>query len=327
MTLATETTITCPLVFACDGGYAMPLATTLRSITETNRRSWPLDIYVLSHGFSEHTKERVVDSLPKGSCSIRWVPVDLTPFAAFSTIRHISSATYARLLLPAILPDRIARALYLDADILVLDDLGPIWEVDLGDAVVGSVVDERLDNQVKLGNTSLGGLPLPRVRDYFNAGVLLVDLARWRTERIPEKALEYLQSFPHSVYSDQDALNVACDGVWKRLDPRWNYYQIDLEKSISDLSAAERPGIIHFHGCHKPWDPTSLNLNAKFYNDFRSRTLFARTAGETLRHTPIVIWTRLKRILKRFVIVRHLRDRRQRLPPAESRDARRRMSA
>jgi lipopolysaccharide biosynthesis glycosyltransferase len=188
----------------------------------------------------------------------------------------------------------------------VLDDLGPIWDLDLDGGVLGAVLDERLDTYIKMGESSLAGPPLPRVRDYFNAGVLLIDLAKWREKRIPENALEYLEQCPHSVYMDQDALNAACDGLWKKLDPRWNYYQIDLEKPVSDLTAAERPGIFHFHGCLKPWDPSALNLNAEFYDSFRTRTLFARTPAEKLRHVPIVIWSRFKKLLKRSVTVRHI---------------------
>jgi lipopolysaccharide biosynthesis glycosyltransferase len=284
----------------------MPLATTLLSVTEANRRAWPLQIYVLSCDFSQTIKGKIIDSLPKGSCSIDWVSVDVTAFAGFSTIRHISSATYARFLITNRLPKEISKVLYLDADILVLDDLGSLCETDLGAAVVGAVVDERVTGHIKRGNTSLRGMPLPCVQDYFNAGVLLIDLAKWRAERISQRAIEYLELYPDSAFSDQDALNVACDGRWKRLDPRWNYFQIDLKKSISDLSDQQRPGIIHFQGWSKPWDPSSLNFNARFYDSFRCRTLFARTLGEMWRQVPIVIWARLKSILRRSSTVRHL---------------------
>jgi lipopolysaccharide biosynthesis glycosyltransferase len=319
--------VSCPLVFACDPDYAMPLATTLLSVAEANRRAWPLQIFILSCNFSDNMKAKIIDSLPKGSCSIDWIPVDLTVFAGFSTLRHISSTTYARLLITNILPKEISRVLYLDADILVLDDLSSVCGMALDDAVLGAVVDERVSTHIRMGNTSLKGMSLPCVQDYFNAGVLLIDLAKWRTSRIPEKALEYLELYPHSAFSDQDALNFACDGVWKKLDPRWNYYQIDLKKPVSDLSAEQRPGIIHFQGCFKPWDPRALNFNAEFYDSFRSRTFFARTPGERWRHVPIVIWSRLKNTLRRSVTVRRVWNRLQWLQQRDGRNTARRLSA
>jgi lipopolysaccharide biosynthesis glycosyltransferase len=305
----------------------MPLATTLLSVTEANCRAWPLQIYILSCGFSRKMKAKITDSLPKGSCSIEWVEVDLTAFAGFSTLRHISSTTYARLLITNSLPEEIARALYLDADLLVLDDLGPICGVDLDGAVVGAVVDERVTTHIKMGNTSHAGMPLPCVHDYFNAGVLLIDLTKWRTRRIPQKAMEYLEQYPHSAFSDQDALNFACDGLWKKMDPRWNYYQIDLESPVSDLSDEQRPGIIHFHGGCKPWDPRSLNFNAKFYDSFRSRTLFARTLGERWKYVPIVIWAHLKSVLRRSRGVRYVWDQLKWLQSRDGSNSARRLSA
>jgi lipopolysaccharide biosynthesis glycosyltransferase len=262
-----------------------------------------LEVYILSGGFSDDTKRKITGSLPKESSLIHWVPLDLTPFSRFSTLRHISVTTYARLLISSILPENVTRVLYLDADLLVLDDLAPICNLDLDGAVLGAIVDDRLDKYIKMGNTSLHGGPLPSVRAYFNAGVLLIDLAKWRSERIDERAMQYLERCPNSVYSDQDALNFACDGLWKKVDPRWNYYQIDLNGPIWDLSAEQCPGIIHFQGGLKPWDPKSLNFNAEFYDDFRSRTLFATTRWERLRNIPVVIWSHLKKSLKQSATV------------------------
>ncbi len=110
--------------------------------------------------------------------------------------------------------------MYLDADILVLDDLESLWETDLEGAVVGAVLD-GLDPKLKHGDP--GFEEVPRVQDYFNSGVLLIDLGRWREERISERALELLINHPQSLFSDQDALNIVCDGRWKKLDPRWNF--------------------------------------------------------------------------------------------------------
>ncbi|MGC1314985.1 MAG: glycosyltransferase family 8 protein [Candidatus Acidiferrum sp.] len=312
------------MVLACDGGYAMPLATTLRSIAEANRSWWPLEVYILSDGFSEVTKKKVEDSLPKGSCSIEWLPVDLTPFAGFSTIKHISTATYARLLIPRMLPDNIHLALYLDSDILVLHDLARVRELDLGGAALGAILDVRLDRHIKTSEASIADLP--RVRDYFNAAVLLIDVTRWRAERICEKALEYLEQNPHSPYSDQDALNVACDGLWKKMDAWWNCYQIDLEKPLSELSPAGRPGIVHFHGNLKPWDAKSLNVNAGFYDRFRARTLFARTPAEKLRDAPFLIWSRIKRVLKRSSLLSSLHNHLRPRQSPDGPDAGRRLS-
>jgi lipopolysaccharide biosynthesis glycosyltransferase len=278
----------------------MPLATTLRSIVEANRSSQPLEVYVLWHGLSETARGKICDSLPRGSASIRWLAVDLTPFRNLSTSPYISKMTYARLLIPNMLTDSVSKVLYLDTDVLVCDDLGPLWETDLEGAVVGAILD-GLDQQIKGGKPGVESVP--RVRDYFNAGVLLIDLDRWRTEGISEKALEYLGKHPRSPFSDQDALNVACDGHWKQLDPRWNF-QCHHKTELSATGPEQRPGIVHFVTSLKPWDASALSMNATFYDGFRCRTCFARTTQERIRDVFLGVWAHSKGMCKRHPFVR-----------------------
>jgi lipopolysaccharide biosynthesis glycosyltransferase len=288
----------CPIVLACDEAYAMPLATTLRSIVDSNPGNWPLDFHVFSDGILQKTRDKILDSLPDGSAEIRWIEVDLKPFLGFSTIPHISKITYARLLIPTVFPDTVPRVLFLDADILVLSELSKLWTTDIKGAVIGAVQD-LLDPLIKLSRPGLE--KLPRVRSYFNAGVLLIDLVQWRKEQISEKGLEYLSKNPLSPFSDQDALNYACDGLWKRLDDRWNY-QRHLEVEISKINETDSPAIVHFVSSAKPWKASIPNMNADFYDSFRSRTLFARNPVDKLKDILIVNLVRLKNHLIQYEI-------------------------
>lgn len=288
------------IVLACDEVYAMPLATTLRSIVEANRSGWPLDFHVLTDGFSEDARRKVHDSLPEGAASISWVPVGLELFRDFFTVPGVSKMTYARLLIPRVFPATVSRVLYLDTDILVLDDLRELWKTDLEGAIVGAVLD-GVDPQLKGGKSGLE--KVPRVRDYFNAGVLLIELDRWRKEQVSQRALEYLARYPRSPYMDQDGINVVCDGRWKQLDPRWNF-QDHFRKRISDMDPSERPAIAHFVTSSKPWKPSSLSLNASFYDAFRRRTCFARTPWNKLRDVVQQVWARLKGVLRRYAFLR-----------------------
>jgi len=242
-------------------------------------------------------REKVSASLPKGSASIRWVTVDLEAFRDFGTLDYISAMTYARFLIPRIFPDTVSRVLYLDADILVLNDLSELWETNLEGAVLGAVLD-GLDPQLKSDRPGLE--EIPRVCSYFNAGVLLIDLQRWRKEGVSERALAYLRKHPLSPYADQDALNVVCDARWKQLDRRWNF-QEHYRKRLAGTPPAERPGIVHFVTSSKPWKVTSLSVNAAFYNSFRSRTGFARSRRDAVWEVLQGVWYRLRREMNRYL--------------------------
>jgi lipopolysaccharide biosynthesis glycosyltransferase len=295
----------CPIVLACDDTYAMPLATALRSIVEANKGNLLLEFHVLFDRFSKEMQSKVWDSLPNGSASIKWVPVDLSKFSEFSTKVHISKMTYARFLIPHVFPEDIAKVLYFDADILVLGDLGELWETDLEGAVLGAVED-NMNPHLKCGYKEHA--EVPRVRDYFNAGILMIDLKKWREERISDKCLDYLTRFPRSPFSDQDALNYACDGLWKKLDRGWNF-QDHLQQKITNIDPNERPKIVHFIKSQKPWKASSLSTNASFYDSFRSRTNFARNWWEKLWDNHLTLWYRFKWSLRRNEIVRSIWSR------------------
>ncbi len=288
----------CPIVLACDEGYAMPLATTLRSLAESNRAHWPLDVHVLTDGFSERAREQVLRSQPAGAMHIRWIPVDLQGFAQFGLLDHVSRMTYARLQIPQVFGEDVAKVLYLDADILVLGDLEPLWQVELDGAPIGAVLDHHVDADLKSGrhHQTRG---VPRVPNYFNAGVLLLDLAACRRHRVAERAVDYLRFHAASPYADQDALNVACDGVWKQLDRAWNFQDHHCTR-IGRQAASQRPAIVHFITSSKPWKPSSSSVNAGFYDSFRDRTHFRRSLQEKVRAALSTLLYRVKYRVQRM---------------------------
>ena len=51
------------IILAADNAYAMPLATTLRSIVESNRASWPIHFRILDTDMSPARKQKVAELL------------------------------------------------------------------------------------------------------------------------------------------------------------------------------------------------------------------------------------------------------------------------
>ena len=185
-------------------------------------------------------------------------------FDSTSDYGRPSSATYWRLLLAHLLED-VDRLIYLDADLIVRHDLGALWATELGAAPLAAVTDPWMAT-------------IPSTRDefpegYFNAGVLLLDLERWREERLSDRCiseiarLQYLAELsgggPASHQYDQMPLNMAVRGRWHALSPTWNYTsyltprlarELDLPPALLAEIQAD-PAIVHFLGSHKPWVP------------------------------------------------------------------------
>jgi lipopolysaccharide biosynthesis glycosyltransferase len=298
------------IAIAADGGYAMPLSTTLRSLVEANPKHWPLEVYILCDGFSPELRKKVRASLPcdgpggEDSAILRWIPIEMSRFAGFSPGEEasVSKMSYARLLVSRVIPKEVRRVLYLDADLLILEDLAPLWQTDLGGAPFAAVPDLFLQATYEAKGlhpateraNHFRYRGLPPVEAYLNAGVLLIDLPRWREEEISEKALDYLTRHPRSPHMDQDALNAASDKRWKKLEGKWN-----VQDHYQKITPGSGPGIVHFVTKAKPWLAASRSPNAGLYDSFRKRTGFARTSFDKLSDSFLRVKAGVEKVLRR----------------------------
>jgi lipopolysaccharide biosynthesis glycosyltransferase len=278
------------IVFAADENYAMPLATAIRSLVEANREVAQTAIYVLSNGVSERTRQKITDSLEGFDTRLHWLPIDLSTYSGFATPDYASKMTFARLKIPELIPAHIKRALYIDSDVLILGEITELLLADLQGAPLGAVLDaidwNRAPGSIRIRD-------VPAVESYFNAGVLLIDLAHWTQSGVSERAYRFLEQNPATPFADQDALNVACDGSWTMLDDRWNF-QRSRDHLIGETDAA----IVHFVTWDKPWNPNTRNRNAALYDRFRSRTQFARSRIRRNQDHFLRACSMLKRFIK-----------------------------
>lgn len=151
----------------------------------------------------------------------------------------------------------LPRVLYVDADVLMTARLDELWATDLGGCVLGAVTQYLYPAMIPRVQNELD---LPGISTYFNSGVLLIDLARWRADRITDAIKEYVSSHM-LVWPDQDSLSGVLHSRHHYLHPRWNAMPGIWELSPRHLpypahevrEAAADPAIVHFLGPHKPW--------------------------------------------------------------------------
>jgi lipopolysaccharide biosynthesis glycosyltransferase len=192
-------------------------------------------------------------------------------------------AMWYRILLPELLGE-LNRVLYLDADTVVVDDLSPLAELDLGDHLLAAVTNVFMPYH-RFRPAELGIAPSA----YFNSGVLLLNLEQMRSDGFTA-AVRQLATGSRGAsltWPDQDALNLAVQDRWQRLHPRWNCMNsIVNEPELADevfgpeqtREALSSPAIRHFEGegLNKPWHAMHPRAGRRLYRAHRRATPWPR---------------------------------------------------
>ena len=175
--------------------------------------------------------------------------VEVSAFAGFPPLNG-SWATYYRLHAARAMP--VERFLYVDADTLCDVDVSGLNTLDLGDSPAGLVTEALLAGAVdrfvaeQLGNST--------IEPYFNAGIILVNVAEWRRQKVTERAMEYIAAH-RPPFHDQSALNVVLHGNALALDAKYNCIANGRKNWPALLPAYGNTGkLIHFLDYPKPWD-------------------------------------------------------------------------
>jgi lipopolysaccharide biosynthesis glycosyltransferase len=269
------------VVTAADGGYAVALAVMVRSLIDNLSPRWKLDLHVMDGGIGARDRRRILASWDPSRVSVRWLRPRPRDLRGLPRLPWYGEAIYFRFLAPRLLPPRVRRAIYLDSDVLVLDDLSRLWRAGLGGRPFGAVQDTGF---LTIGEAFFPWRKLGLSPDekYLNSGVLLIDVPRWRKERVSEKALAYMAAPGHKIaFPDQDALNALFAGRWRALDPRWNVVLDSAYHLLPRLSgpdkvplarAIARPGILHFAAGPKPWQKRCPHKRLFLFHVYLDRT-------------------------------------------------------
>ncbi|MCM0592691.2 MAG: glycosyltransferase family 8 protein [Gloeotrichia echinulata IR180] len=254
-----------PIVVVCaaDNNYAMPLAVTVRSALANLKSNRKMSLFILDGGISKFNQRKIIKSLPSEQVDISWIKIDNRVLDNLVLTRHLTVTCYYRLLITKFLSQELDKVIYLDSDMVVTGNLENLWNIDLGNNYVLAVQDDvELYISMSSGLRNYHELGIDPDSKYFNSGLLVINLEKWRSENIGEKVIEYVKHNREYVQNDQDGLNAVLAGKWGELHPRWNQMpRIYHYSSWKDSPFAEdiynellhQPNIIHFTNSPKPW--------------------------------------------------------------------------
>lgn len=304
------------ILYASDENYVRHAAASIASLMDHNPGAGHT-VHCLSMGIGEDSLAQLEKMCRQNGWEFsvhelgdirRWFdfPVNTRGFAP---------SALARLFVARVLPETVERVIYLDCDTLVLDSLLPLWETDLHGCCLGMVAEPTVN---KRRRAQLG---MPVAQPYFNSGVLLIDLKRWREEGVEKTVLNYYcQKGGNLVAPDQDALNGALVERIHQLPPKYNYGSVQLyypwkaQKRISAptpflteeayRAGTAKPAIIHFLGEERPWREGNRHPYAAAYSQYLAATPWKDTPMEQGWQTYFRCFSLFNAVTKPFPYLR-----------------------
>lgn len=303
-----------------DHNYVKYCVVTLVSLMENNRKS-DIGIHIIASDLTDSDKKIIREELKRYSnCDIFFYNIgnELLRDCPIRDGGHITVATYFRIFLVDILPVNIDKVLYIDCDLIVRKDITELWNTDISNYAIACVEDTC---------SNVTGIEDPYIRlqydkkySYFNAGVILFNLAYWRKHDIQSKCIEFIQQNPDKlIYYDQDVLNAILYDKKKFISFTWNtqegFYRkkrriresawAEIDKYLAD------PAILHYLGKRKPWH---ANAGYPLRDEWFHYLDLTRWKGERPRHLK---WEKFKQRLNAIgVFLRIDKARYRKLPKA-----------
>ncbi len=242
-----------------DENYTLNGAITLYSASRNIRDGIKIKAYIIDGGVKEKTKKKV-KRIESNDLEIIWLNPDLSIFDNLPLSSWTTRVAHARLLLPDLIKEE--KILYLDSDMLVVDDIYKLWEIPFNKNIILAWQDSKYPYVNKKKNYKiLTGAGMKLVAPYFNSGLLLIDINKWKKGNILNKYIKLLKSIGKSfTHRNQDALNIILENKWKKLNNDWQVATTTfLSNKKEDIELSKKAKIIHFTsippgkpGCRHP---------------------------------------------------------------------------
>ncbi len=326
------------VIYQFNEKYVPYAGVSMTSLLVNNRYEDAVNIYVFGEGLSNESVEAIRE-LVEGYDRQVFFPDTFPLLERFRDMGMIpyrgAYSVYLRLFFDELIGSSVKRVIYLDADTIVNDSLMPLMNYDLGGKSAGMVLESIRDNyKVMIGMSPSS--------DYFNSGMILYDVEKWRANRYGMKLADHISNVRSSYIGDQDFLNIVCEGDIARLPVRYNFQPLHGRYTTEQYFAAygrsgyydgeeleDTYGGVAVYHCYRwlgefPWNKGNLHPFEGVFDDYLMISPWKEMEKERA-HAGLVIGIEklLYRILPKPVFIRIFKWAHQRMLKGAEKDARR----
>lgn len=253
------------IAFGVDAYFVPQMGIMITSILLNNP-----DCKLHVHAFLNSIQDEDIGKLKTLSDQYRNIQIDIyyidvSVFDNFHVGKSYTVATYNRIIVAQVLYPAISKLLYIDADTLCIGKISALKNLSFDDKMILAVLDRG--EWLPAHKQEIG---MPESQDYFNAGVLYIDLQKWNEFKMSEKMIEMLNERKLS-FQDQDALNLIAVGQIKAIPVGFNRFFLMNEEN-EDISPDTL--FLHFAGSLKPWQPWCDDPQKAVYYEYLNKSLW-----------------------------------------------------
>jgi lipopolysaccharide biosynthesis glycosyltransferase len=271
--------------------YAQCTGVSLLSLLENNRDMACINIYILDSDVKEINRERLRSIARRYDRNITFISAQEHFKKRIGGLGAIPMRgaynTYARIMMNTWF-ENLDKILLIDSDTLIVDSIKELWDTDIGSSILAAVPDIAVYAKGSIGEDwNL----IKQCNPYYNMGVVLFDLEKWRSEDVDSK-IEHTVLAQNGEFqiADQSILNKSLNDRIRRLHLRYNFYTaahivsyrtmigVFSEENIFSrkefVEARQHPAIIHFvgHAFERPWYRDSATPFRMLYSEYRKKT-------------------------------------------------------
>ena len=286
------------VVSVSDDNYSQHLGVMLYSLFEHHiNYNNKIDVFVIDGGISEENKIKIEDIGKEFITPIKFLKIDKKIYQNFKISHHLNHSIYYRISIPELLNSSTKKIIYVDCDLIFKEDISKLWEIDISECFMAAVEDPKFNRYIDL--------QMPINSKYFNTGVMLINLEKWRKNNISEKVRKFIKNNSEKIILwDQDGFNAILYNKWKELPPKWNQQTIMFEIGADEtnfskkefMEAIKNPSIIHYTTSSKPWQYTNEHPLKNEYYKYLKKTPWRKYSPPDRNFNNI-----LKRIAKKLL--------------------------
>lgn len=253
---------TVPVFYACDNSFVKFTIVSLFSMMKNAAHDRKYVIHVLHTDITEENQQKLLAAVEGFNCEVHFEDVKerIREIGGNLPLRHYYSlTTYYRMFIPEMFP-QYNKALYIDSDTIVQGDISHLYDMEIGENLVGAAVEQVMVQTEIYGTYCEKVCGIDRNR-FFNAGILVMNCERFRQEGILNRFKELLYTYRFIVTQDEDYLNILCKDRVFYLPGEWN---VPIFGEIK--YASEEICIFHFIMVSKPWHYPNCRYGEVFWN-------------------------------------------------------------